>query len=67
MLIIGTPYFTSRSAAALYYRPYHYSDTIKAVDRKIAEGEIHIGKPDLKAGETLSVIDNGMRYAILTP
>lgn len=35
-----------------------------AVDRKLAEGSIHIGKPPLKDGETLNVIDDGTRYEI---
>lgn len=43
--IMGTPYFISRFAAIQYYKPYNYEDTAAAVDRKIKEGDIHIGKP----------------------
>jgi hypothetical protein len=59
---IGTSYFVSRNAAIHYYFPF---DTTAAVDRKIAAGEIHIGRPPLmKPGEYLRVIDDGTRYEI---
>jgi hypothetical protein len=58
---IGTSYFVSRNAAIHYYFPF---DTTAAVDRKIAAGEIHIGKPDRPLGCRLIVIDDGRRYAI---
>lgn len=58
----GTSYFTSKPAAVLYYA---YENATEAdIDRKIAEGLIHIGKPPLKPGEILSTIDNHARYAI---
>lgn len=62
----GTSYFVSKSAAIRYYKPYHYEDTAQAVARKIREGEIHIGRPsyDAKAGERLTLVDGGKRYAI---
>ena len=62
----GTSHFVNRAFAVKYYREYEQTltDAVAAVDRKIAEGAIHIGKPALKAGETLSVIDDGTRYAI---
>lgn len=58
---IGTSYFTSKPAAVLYYA---YENATEAdIDRKVAEGLIHIGKPPLKPGELLSTIDNHARYA----
>ena len=54
-----------------YYRDYEQDAHISAADalerhvrNKIEEGEISIGQPDIKAGETLSIIDDGTRYAI---
>lgn len=62
----GTSHFVSHSAAVRYYRDYEGStaEARKAVDRKLREGEIHIGKPVLKPGQRLSMIDSGTRYAI---
>ncbi len=60
----GTSYFVSKSAAVRYYRDYEGSDAARAVERKLREGEIHIGKPTLKAGERLTTLDGGKRYAI---
>jgi len=60
----GTSHFVSRGAAIRYYRDYGYDDTAAAVDRKIREGEIHIGKPALKPGQRLTTVDGGKRYAI---
>jgi len=60
----GTGYFVSKAAAITYYQPYGYDDVVEAVNRKIAEHEIHIGPPPLEDGETLLIIDNGTRYAI---
>jgi hypothetical protein len=62
MTRIGTSYFVSRQAAVTYYRDY--GATAANVDRKIAEGGIHVGEPTLKPGETLALIDRGLRYAI---
>lgn len=64
MTRIGTPYFVSLAHAIAYYRPYGYDDVRAAVQRKLAEGEIHLGAPPLKAGERLTLIDEGKRYAI---
>ena len=70
----GTCYFPSYGAALRYYRPYcapfdakstreTRSQEVRAlVDRKLNESEIHIGKPDLKPGQTLTIEDN--RYHI---
>lgn len=60
----GTSHFVSRSAAERYYKPYGYEDVAEAVTRKLAEGEIHIGKPALKPGQKLVTVDDGTRYAI---
>ena len=66
-MIIGTNHFTSHYAAVNYYRGYGYgAQTNQAVSNKIREGEIVIGKPPLKEGETLSIIDN-CRYQIHEP
>lgn len=59
----GTSFFTSRKAAEKYYSDYE-DDAIAAVTRKLAAGEIHLGTPHLKDGESISIIDNGTRYAI---
>lgn len=66
----GTCYFPSYGAAMRYYRyevlgehPASRTQACRAVvDRKLNEGQIHIGKPALKPGETLSIEDN--RYHI---
>lgn len=59
---IGTSYFVSKSAALRYYA--YEGATESSIERKLAEGLIHIGKPPLKPGERLLVIDDGTRYAI---
>ena len=66
---VGTSHFVSVRAANLYYLHFGYnsSDVLK----KITEGEIHIGKPDLKSGQRLEIIDSATgrrwdgRYAIV--
>ena len=60
MIKYGTCYFPTRGNAIRYYRPYAKLEGAKAselVDRKIAEGEIHIGKPPMKPGDTLTIED----------
>jgi len=64
MTITGTSYFVNRDAAIAYYKPYHFDSVLAAVARKLADGEIHIGKPPLKKGQRITVIDDGLRYAI---
>lgn len=59
---IGTNCFITRKSAVLYYR--NYGDNSKAVDQKIKEKEIIIGKPALKAGEKLITDMNEGRYFI---
>lgn len=68
MVTTGTSYFVSVRAADVYYLPYGFDSS--DVMHKIINGEIHVGKPELKPGERLSIIDNdtgrkwGGRYAI---
>lgn len=59
----GTAYFTSLQAAYRYYRPYGHNHA--AVDQKITDGEIHVGRPATKDGERLTIIDGGTRWAIV--
>lgn len=59
----GTAYFTSLQAAYRYYKPY--GDSHASVDRKITEGQIHVGRPATKDGERLTIIDGGLRWAIV--
>ncbi len=58
----GTSYFVSLSAAKRYYKDY--GDDEASVRRKVAEGSIHIGKPPLKPGQRLFLLDGGKRYGI---
>lgn len=66
----GTCYFPSYGAAMRYYRPYEgvivrgaqMQDLRRSVDQKLNAGEIHIGKPELRPGDTLTIEDN--RYHI---
>lgn len=70
----GTCHFPSYGAALRYYRPYCVAREARrgdrtqvcrlVVDEKINAGEIHIGKPRLKPGETLSIEDN--RFHIIS-
>lgn len=59
-MIVGTSYFVSRAAANAYYADY--GCTAENVAHKIRDGEIHIGKPSLKVGERLVLLDDGRRY-----
>lgn len=65
---VGTSHFVSLEHAAQYYS-FYYGNNIDngraAAKRKITTGEIHIGPPELKPGETLQIIDDGTRYAIV--
>lgn len=62
MTRVGTAHFVTLAHAVAYYRPYGFDRS--DVQRKLAEGEIFIGPPVLKAGERLVLTDNGQRYAI---
>jgi hypothetical protein len=59
---LGTSHFVSKQTAIRYYA--YEGATAADIDRKLSEGLIHIGKPDLKPGQRLTVIDDGTRYAI---
>lgn len=63
MAITGTSYFTSLESARLYYAPYGYSHA--DVDHKLAQGEIHIGRPPITYGkERWTKLDGGLRWGI---
>lgn len=64
MIRIGTSYFMNWASAVRYYKDYGYDRN--EVDSMIAEGQIHLGKPLLKPGEILEVIEREGRYAIVT-
>jgi hypothetical protein len=64
MARVGTAYFVSTELAAQYYRDYDGLDGYETVRNKLDDGEIHIGKPPIKSGERIVIIDNGTRYAI---
>jgi hypothetical protein len=61
-MLIGTSYFPSRKAAKQYY--VYEQATYPDIDRKIAEGLIHIGLPPCQRGQRIVLIDNGTRYAV---
>ena len=63
---MGTSHFESETAAVKYYTPYEDSvkDARAAVETKLKEGEIHIGKPALKEGEKLVLNKEEGRYFI---
>ena len=63
----GTSYFENKQAAVKYYTPYHYSETAAAVERKLADGEIHIGMPKPKLGERVYLNHQEGRYFIEDP
>lgn len=54
----GTCHFVSRRTAIAYY------GNEEIVDRKLAEGEIFIGKPPVKDGEEIIVNGKEGRYMI---
>ena len=64
MTRIGTPYFESYGAALRYYKPYHYENNKKAVDYKLEQKEIFIGRPVLKHGEKLLLDQTERRYIL---
>ena len=65
-MIIGTSYFKDWFSAYSYYHAYHFPNTAEAVNRKLRNGEIHIGQPKVKQNEKLTLVDGGQRYAIIT-
>ena len=60
-MIIGTSHFISKEAAIKYYSDYEYDDVKSAVERKLQEGLIHIGPPQIQDKEYLKVNNEG-RY-----
>ncbi len=71
----GTCYFPTYGAAMRYYRPYvedpspsqfggvpRNTRLRRLIDRKLNASEIHIGKPVLQPGQTLTIEDN--RYHV---
>jgi hypothetical protein len=62
MTLIGTCYFIGINRAVRYYRDYGLDRS--AVIAKIAAGEVHIGKPPTKEGETLVINIPEGRYFI---
>lgn len=62
-LQIGTSYFFDRESAERYYARQGFNPD--DVERKLAEGEIHIGVPPYeRANQRPILIDDGMRWAI---
>lgn len=59
----GTSHFTTKAAAVRYYRAYE-DEPSKAVERKLAEGQIHIGIPELRDGQSCYVNAEEGRYFI---
>ena len=60
----GTSHFVSKDAAVRYYRPYGYNETSRIVEHKLKDGEIHIGEPELKNGETCYLNADEGRYFV---
>jgi hypothetical protein len=57
----GTSHFVDRQAALDYYMPYGHEDLEAAIDRKLLEGEIHLGPPRMIPGYKLGQYPDG-RY-----
>jgi hypothetical protein len=64
-MIIGTCHFPSKNLALHYYKKQGGIVLMQDIDQKIADGEIHIGKPTLKPGEKLTLLDDSTRYGII--
>ena len=69
MTITGTSHFVNFTKACDYYKGQGYdelsvSELERFVRAKIEDGEIDLGKPDVKVGERLLLIDDGTRYAV---
>lgn len=58
----GTSHFQTRAAANRFYKAY--GETPADVGRKLDAGEIHIGRPERKAGQSIGVDADG-RYWIV--
>lgn len=69
MTIIGTSHFVNFKKACDYYKGQGMDDLTpaeleRAIWLKFETGEIHLGKPEVAAGERLLIIDAGTRYAL---
>jgi hypothetical protein len=64
---VGTSYFVDRVKAVKYYRNQCHDNrmALAVVANRLRAGDIHIGKPDIKPGQELIIIDDGTRYAIV--
>ena len=64
----GTSHFIDKMSAVLYYKQYDPALTMKEarqwVQHKLIDGEIHLGKPILKEGETCFLDKHSGRYWI---
>lgn len=63
-LVTGTCWFVSRKHAARYYE---FAGGMSAVVTKLRENEIKIGRPALREGERLVLLDGGTRWGVETP
>jgi hypothetical protein len=59
---LGEPVFTGGDAHPIREKRTRNDECRALVDQKLNSGEIHIGKPALKPGDTLTIEDN--RYHI---
>jgi len=66
IMTYGTSYFRSMMHAVWYYKGQYGEAALHYVPEKVRLGEIHIGMPPLKDGETCFLIDNGCRWAVNT-
>lgn len=64
-MIVGTAHFRTFGAACRYYAPYGFTEG--DVHERVQNQTVYIGKPELKDGETLTLIDHGCRWAIIVP
>jgi hypothetical protein len=64
---IGTHHFVNRGAAVRYFLDYEDSmnRACRAVERKLRDGSIKLGRPETQPGERLVLVDNATRYAIV--
>ena len=72
-MIVGTSHFVNFTKACDYYKESGYFEgdwtpagVEQEIRRKIEEGEISLGQPELKPGDRLLLVDSGTRYAIET-
>ena len=65
-MLTGTSHFVSFKTAMKHYKAYHFPDTKETVQQMIDSGEISVGKPSVKVGEKVVMIDSGTRYGIIS-